>query len=146
MELKEFVEKLIEGPRMIVYKGKKYILRADKYEQSSSETYRKYIKYIDGKITNKLTEQGYMRVRADYYEKLIWFKEVKKCVDWLIDNNKRTITPQRLRNWMRKTLEFQKDQERKVKYKDQDSNRAKTGQRIHGFASMSDIVNSIIKK
>jgi len=71
-------------------------------------------------ISNKISRAKYESLYQEYSDKLMWGKEVKRCIDWLYDNDKKILTSQRLRNWMRKSLEFQKQQELKNLSKYQD--------------------------
>lgn len=62
-------------------------------------------------IIIKITRSRYLEMREEYVNKLNWLKEVQKCVDWLYDNEKKDINAGRIRNWMRKSLEFSKSRE-----------------------------------
>ena len=71
-------------------------------------------------IQNRVQPKKLEMLRKDYEGKLVFGKELKKCIEWLYDNDKHILTTSRLRNWLRKSLEFQKRDELKALAKYQD--------------------------
>lgn len=67
------------------------------------------------KITCKIPSTKYLEMRDEYINKLNWWKEVQRCIDWLYDHGLLIISRARLRNWMTKSIQFNKDNELKQK-------------------------------
>lgn len=73
-------------------------------------------------IKIKVKRGRYLEMREEFLLKLNWHKEIQKCIDWLYDNEKEVISLSRIRNWMRKSLEFAKQNEMKQMQKYSDKN------------------------
>ena len=72
------------------------------------------------KIKCGVKQTRFNEIMDEYSDKLAWTKETKKLIDWLYDNEMKQVTSQRLRSWMRKSLEFQKEAELKNLHKKKD--------------------------
>ncbi len=62
----------------------------------------------------KINQIKYLELREEYAIKLIFWEEIKKCLAWCYDHNKKIITASRLRNWMDNSIKFQKDRQIKT--------------------------------
>jgi uncharacterized protein YdaU (DUF1376 family) len=83
---------------------------------SPSPIYNKFIEESNKRnIEIDISESKYLELREEYInnENIIWFNEVKGCLEWLKDNNFKKISTNRLRNRMKKAIEFAKAKERK---------------------------------
>lgn len=69
-----------------------------------------------------IAQPRYEEMREEFATKLMWWKEVSKCIDWMYDKGNKKITAQRLRSWMRKSVEFGKEKELKLKQEYRDKN------------------------
>lgn len=71
-------------------------------------------------IANKIKGKRYWEMKGEYDQKLKWWKEERRCIDWLYDHEMKFITSARLRNWMEKSIKFAKEDEvkRMQKYSD----------------------------
>ncbi len=69
------------------------------------------------KIICQITESKYLEMRLEYLNKLNWWRETQKCVDWLYDNGLSVISRPRLRNWMTRSIKWAKEREQKQQTK-----------------------------
>ena len=86
-----------------------------------NELYKNFVTHCEKrKMKVKIKKIRYLEMREEYVQKLNWYNEVKKCVDWCYDNEKRIITASRIRNWMNNNLKWNKEKQMKDMYKEKD--------------------------
>ena len=84
---------------------------------SDTPYFQKFVELCQKRgIIISIPESRYLLLREEYNtpsmkNRLSWSKEIQNCVDWLFDTGKKNITAMRLRNWMKKAIEFQKNRE-----------------------------------
>lgn len=71
-------------------------------------------------IENLIKIKDYFILKSEFDSKVNWWEQVKKCITWLVSNQKKKINLQRLQNWMSNSVKFQKDYETKMKQQYQD--------------------------
>lgn len=83
--------------------------------------YRAFLEHcIVRSVTCEIAEKKYLNIREEYLSRFHWWEEAKSCVDWCSDNGLKKITPNRLRNWAKNAIKFNKEKELKAKQSIQD--------------------------
>jgi len=72
------------------------------------------------KIEVKISTAKYLELRDEFTAKIDFWNGVRKCIDWCYDNQKKTITAARLRNWMNKEIDWQRQAQLKQQQSYQD--------------------------
>lgn len=111
------------------------IINKKEIYKEKEETFNPYWDTFKGICVTKnieidMTKKRYLELRDEYYTKLNWFNDSKACVEWCYDKGLRKINIQRLRNWMKNALKFQKEKEIKQQQYFQDKKFAQKPQKI----------------
>lgn len=83
---------------------------------SSNNIYNKFKEESNKRnIEIDISEKKYLELREEYVhnEYIVWSKEIKGLIEWLYDNKKKKVNANRIRNRMKKAIEFAKGKERK---------------------------------
>jgi hypothetical protein len=64
----------------------------------------------------------------EYLERVGWSDQVKSCIQWMSDNEKKMLNATRLRNWMKNAIKFSKEKEVRDYEKEQER-RGRRGER-----------------
>lgn len=87
------------------------------------QNYINFKNYCEGRhLICNIGVVRYLEMREEFLNRLVWWKEAKSCVDWCYDRGLRVINANRLRNWMRKSLEFARNMNLKQKQRYSDKN------------------------
>lgn len=82
-----------------------------------------FMDFVEKRNMKTDIKQGrYLEIREEYKNRIAWWREVQKCINWCYDNNKKKLTSQRLRNWVTRSIQYEKDQELKRQNQKRDKN------------------------
>lgn len=57
-------------------------------------------------IECQIAETRWLELKKEYFNKCDWQETIVKCIYYASDNNKKMINTNRLRNWLRKAVQF----------------------------------------
>lgn len=73
------------------------------------------------KIRNTVKPRGLILLIDRYEGKIKMKVQVRSCLVWMVDNDKRALSTMRLNNWFSNSLEYQKRDELKLLHQKKDA-------------------------
>lgn len=94
-------------------KKKKVEINGEAYRGKSDPAFDAFLDYCKGKnVRAAIMPKRYFALRDEYQNRVVWWNEVKGCINWLFDNELIMVNAQRLRNRMEMAIKIAADRTR----------------------------------